>query len=745
MGAAFTLLGPITAESGGRQLDLGYPKQRHILAVLLLSPNRVVGTDDLIDRVWGDDPSDSVRATLHSYLSRLRGTLAGAGVELVRAQGGYSVSVDEADIDVHRFRRLVAEARTVPDEVAAARLDEALDLWRGSPLAGLETLWAVAVRTGLAGERLAARLDRTDARLRLGQHTGLLGDLSADTEAHPLNERLASQYLLALHRNGRTSDALAHFRALTRRLADELGSAPGPELRSLHERILRADPVLAAQPVAAAAPSSPVPRQLPPTPRSFTGRARALAALDDGGGLVAVITGPGGIGKSSLAIEWAHQHLDRFPDGQLYVNLRGFDRSAPVTVGAAVRGFLDALGVAPGSVPADLDTQIGLYRSLVAGRRLLVVLDNAADTAHVNALLPGSPGGTALVTSRRPLLGLVATQGARSVRLGLLSDAESRDLLAGHLGADRLAEEPEATTALVDRCGGLPLALGIVAARAATRPDFPLATLADELRDLGRALDALDLGEAELSLRTVFSWSYRTLGEQAARLFRLLGLHPGPDVGRGAAASLLGVPVPEARRALTELTDGHLLTEHAPGRFTLHDLLRAYACELTAATDTDADRDPAVRRLLDHYVHTAHAAALLLSPHRHPIDLAPPAPGTTPTPPHTYDEALTWFHTEQALLRTAVTDAARAGYPTHAWQLAWAQADFLSHNGNWQDLHDTQRAALSAATEAGDIAGQANAHQSLAQAHLGLGNPDEAHEHEQQAATYYHQARPGGG
>jgi DNA-binding SARP family transcriptional activator/tetratricopeptide (TPR) repeat protein len=741
MGVSFRLFGPVAAERDGRRLDLGYPKQRHVLAALLVRPNRVVSADELIDRVWGEHASDGVRAALHSYLSRLRRTLADAGVELTREHGGYAVAVPESDVDIHRFRSLVAEARSAADdELVAKTLDDALALWHGVPLAGIDTLWAVAERAVLLDERHAARLDRADALLRLGRHTALLGELSSDAEAHPLDERLACQYLLALHRSGRTADALAHYHRLATRMSDELGSSPSPELRDLHQRILRADPALLA-PETVSVRATPVPRQLPPAPRRFTGRAPELARLDElagrDTGLVVVVAGPGGVGKTWFELHWAHRGIDRFPDGQQYVNLRGFDAADPVSPSAAVRGFLDALGVLPGAVPDGLDAQVGLYRSLVSDRRLLVVLDNAADTAQVTPLLPGSPAATVLVTSRGPLPGLVATQGAHPVLLGLLRDDEATAVLAEHLGPERPAKEPEAAAELVRACAGLPLALGILAARAATRPDFPLSAFADELRDQPAPLDVLDLGAAELSLRTVFSWSYRTLGERAARLFRLLGIHPGPDVSRDAMASLLGVPVAEIRPVLAELTGGYLLTERAPGRYVLHDLVRAYACELSWSVDTEDDRLVAVRRLLDHYLHTAHAAASRFFPHRHPIDLEPPAPGTVTTALTGYEEALDWFRAEHELLRSAVTDAARAGFPVHAWQLAWTTVDFLSRQGHWEDLHHTQRAALSATEATGDRIGQAHAHRSLGRVHARLGPREAAHEHYDRALELF--------
>jgi hypothetical protein len=370
-----------------------------------------------------------------------------------------------------------------------------------------------------------------------------------------------------------------------------------------------------------------VPRQLPVAARHFAGRAGALTVLAglaaeaggaDGAGramVISVIEGTAGIGKTALAVHFAHQVAGDFPDGQLYVNLRGFDPAGPpMTPGEAVHIFLDALGVRAGQLPASLDAQVGLYRSLLAGRRMLVLLDNARDAGQVRPLLPASPGCLVLVTSRSQLTGLAAAEGAMPLALDLLTGEEAKELLAARLGGDRLAADPAAAQELTGLCARLPLALAIAAARAATQPALPLADLAAELRDAGGRLDALDAGDAAASVRAVFSWSYQQLDAAAARMFRLLGLHPGPAIGTPAAASLAGLPPRPARTVLTELTRAHLLAEPAPGRFAFHDLLRAYAAERAQADEGGTERHAAVHRMLDHYLHTACPAALLIHP-----------------------------------------------------------------------------------------------------------------------------------
>ncbi|GAA2182698.1 ATP-binding protein [Micromonospora lupini] len=495
----------------------------------------------------------------------------------------------------------------------------------------------------------------------------------------------------------------------------------------------------------------PVPRQLPPALPGFVGRAAQLAQLDaacagpdtsgdDGRAPATVVTlsGTAGVGKTTLAVHWAHRVADRFPDGQLYVDLRGFDSTGTVvTAVEAVRGFLEALEVPPERIPTHLPAQVGLYRSLLAGRRMLVLLDNARDADQVRPLLVGSPTCLVLVTSRNRLAGLVAAEGARPVGVDLLSAAEAWQLLARRLGADRLAVEPQAVDEMIERCARLPLALAVLAARSAAHPAFPLATLAAELRGAPRPLDSFDAGDAGTDVQAVFSWSYRSLTPQAARLFRLFGCHPGPDIGVAAAASLAGLPREQVPRLLTELAHAHLVTEHAPGRFGAHDLLRAYAAEQAERLDPAEARRAAIRRGLDHYLHTAHAAALLLQPGRDPVTLAAAPPGVAPEQITDHAQALAWFTVEYPVLLAAVAHARRAGFDGHAWQLAWTLVDFLQRRGRWPDLAVAQRTALAGARRAGDRLGQANAHRDLARVLSRLGRVDEAASNYRQALALF--------
>jgi transcriptional regulator with XRE-family HTH domain/tetratricopeptide (TPR) repeat protein len=491
-----------------------------------------------------------------------------------------------------------------------------------------------------------------------------------------------------------------------------------------------------------------VPRQLPAAVAGFTGRTAELAALtrilDDaamdapGTVVISAIGGTAGVGKTALAVHWARQVAGRFGDGQLYVNLRGYDPAGvPAEPTAVIRGFLDAFGVPTERIPARPEAQAGLYRSLLADRKMLVVLDNARDEQQVRPLLPASPASLVLVTSRSQLSGLAAADGARLVSLDVLTDGEAVQLLTARLGRDRAAAEPGAVSEIAKLCACLPLALAVAAARAAARPQFPLAALADELADSAGRLDALDAGDPAASVRGVFSWSTRQLSDGAARMFRLLGLHPGPDISAAAAASLAATSVTEARRLLGELTRAHLIAEHVPGRYAFHDLLRACAAEQARQTESDADRREATGRVLDYYLHTAARGALLLNPAQEPVVLAPPRPGAAAAQHADYPQALAWFEAEYQVLLAAVILAAGSGSDAHAWQLPWAMASFLRARGHRQELAATQRSALAAATRLGDTAAQALSGRFLAIACADLGDQDEARGHFAGSLTLY--------
>ncbi|MEU5260964.1 tetratricopeptide repeat protein [Amycolatopsis sp. NPDC021455] len=493
----------------------------------------------------------------------------------------------------------------------------------------------------------------------------------------------------------------------------------------------RTDVTPAAEPVPPPATGSAaaVPRQLPGAVAGFTGRAaqlKELTGLLDRNETVA-INGTAGVGKTALAVHWSHRIADRFPDGQLYVNLRGFDPSGqPVQPAEAIRGFLDALGVPAQRIPAGLAEQAALYRSQLADRRILVVLDNARDTSQVRPLLPGSAGCLAVVTSRDHLGGLIVSEGARALPVDLMTTAEAHDLLASRLGPERLAAEPQAAGELIELCVHLPLALSIVAARATCTPARSLTELARQLRDVRDRLRALDIGDTSVDVSAVFSWSYRTLSAAAARMFRLLSVHPGPVLSLSAAASLAGTGRDQAREALAELVKAQLLTEPATGRFAYHDLLRAYSADRARGEETEQARRAAVHRMLDHYLHTAHAATLLLNPPNDRLSLAGPRPGVIVEALADDEQAWQWFTTERPGFAAAVDLATDTGFDTHAWQLACSVANFCIRAGHWTRMVTTQQVAIAAAERAGEPHGQAWSLRELGRAYIRLGRHSDA-------------------
>ncbi|CCH28454.1 BTAD domain-containing putative transcriptional regulator [Actinosynnema sp. NPDC047251] len=682
----FGLLGPVEAREGGRPVDVGHARQRAVLAALLLEDGRPVSVDRLVDRVWGERPPLRARDTLYGYVSKLR-----ARIPIERRPAGYVLATQATDL--HEFRELVRQARSAPAAQAAPRYDRALGLWRGEALAGLDSPWFAATRDALRAERKAVELDRNDVVLDLGGHVALLPELLARGQDDPVDERLAAQVITALHRAGRTSEALQHYEHLRRSLAEELGADPGPALRDLHRELLGPEPA--------------VPRQLPAPQRWFTGREREIRELTDTGSTVVItaIGGAGGIGKTALALHWAHLHVEDFPDGQLYVNLRGFDPAGePVAPGAALRGFLGALGVQ--DPPQDLDAQAALYRSLVADKRLLVVLDNARDSAQVAPLLPGGPRCTALITSRRQLLGVITEHGAKSVSLAVLDEPAARALLTSRLG-DRVAAEPDVVRALLELCGGLPLALSIVAARAVTRPDLPLAVLAEELAE--NRLDALD--DLSSSLRTVFACSLRVLSADAVGLFGLLGLTVAAELSLRSVAALAGLPVARTRALARELESAHLVQQHVPGRYRLHDLVRLYAAEVAPADDVP------LRRFVGYFAATAYAGDRLIEPHRPPVD--PPAgePVALPDVP----AAMAWFDGEYESLLAAQRQAVGRRWHDLVWVLAWALTNYHLRRGHAAEDLAVWREALPAAEALADVPKQVAAHKFVGMALVDVG------------------------
>jgi DNA-binding SARP family transcriptional activator/tetratricopeptide (TPR) repeat protein len=747
VGMEFRVLGPVEVRSGEHALAVGHPRQRAVLAVLLLEAGRVVPADLLIDRVWGEDPPASVRNVLSGYVARLKAVIGGANDDSVwvsRRHGGYLLHAQPDLVDVHRFRDLVAAAGDEADDRAQGLLRDALALWQGPALAGLESPWLNATRHTLELERHAAVLDLNDVRLRQGEQGGLIGDLTGQVAAAPADERLIGQLMLALYRCGRQTEALRQFDQARRFLADELGADPGPPLRTLHEQILNADPALAppSTSVGNGQPADQVPHQLPADVSAFTGRAGEIAALDEfllpvassegtavrasTAAVICAVSGTAGVGKTALAVRWAHRAAAQFPDGQLYVNLRGYDPDRPVTAADALAGFLRALGVPGQAIPSDEEERAARYRSLLAGRRMLVVLDNAASVDQVRPLLPGTPGCAVLVTSRDSLAGLVARHGARRIDLDLLPLPDAVSLLGQLIGLPAAAD-PDAVATLAGLCARLPLALRVAAELAATRPAETLGGLVAEVRNEQARLDLLDAGgDPRTSVRAVFSWSLDALDAGTARVFRLACLHPAADFEPWAVAALAGTPVEQVRRQLSDLNRAHLIQSAAPGRYGMHDLLRAYARDLAERREGEEEMHAATSRMNDHYLNAAAVAMNAVFPaerdRRPPIE--PAASAVQPMADSA--AALAWLDAELAALIAVTAHAAEHGRPRHAIRMAATLARYLDSSARYVEARSLHGFAYWAACQVGDRAAEGRALNGLGAAAFCLAGYDVA-------------------
>jgi DNA-binding SARP family transcriptional activator/Tfp pilus assembly protein PilF len=692
---------------------------------LLVAANRVVSLDELAEALWGCDPPPSARVSIQNHVMRLRKTMGDEGSRVVTQPPGYLIRVNPGELDITRIQAHLdaarAAARDSSWDAAATKAQAALSLFRGEPLADVDSE-ALTLREipRLAELRLRALEARIDADLHLGRYAQVITELRQLTGLHPLRERLHGLLMLALYSDGLQAEALAAYQHARDVLAEELGVEPGPGLRELQQRILSADPALAitgpARP-AKAEPQRGTPRELPPTVPGFTGRSAELEALTrllDRSGeqapqavVISAIGGTAGVGKTALAVHWAHQAAARFSDGQLYVNLRGYDLGQPVPATDALAGFLRALGVPGPDIPAGEDERAVRYRSILAGRRMLVVLDNARSAEQVRPLLPGTPACSVVVTSRDALAGLVARDGAHRLDLDLLPLDDAVRLLRVLIG-ERADAEPDAVAALARQCCRLPLALRVAAELAGARSVTPLAGLVAELADQRKRLDLLDAGaDPRTAVRAVFSWSYHHLDAATARTFRLLGLHPGTDFDTYAVAALTGTTAEQVSHTLGLLARAHLIQPASPGRYGLHDLLRAYARELAAAHDGEGQQHEALTRLFDHYLHTAAAAMDALYPaerHRRPRIPAP----STPVPPVTDPVgARGWLDAERGTLVAVTVHAAEHGWPSHATRLAATLFRYLETGGHYPEAIIIHSRAQIAARQAGDTAAEA--------------------------------------
>nr|WP_221383337.1 BTAD domain-containing putative transcriptional regulator [Actinoplanes polyasparticus] len=688
-GVQIRVLGPVRLGNA----PIASAKQRALLAALALEPGEVVSRGTLVEAIWGTDAPGA--NAIQVQVSRLRARLDG---DLVSVPDGYRL---KAPTDLALFLDMVRRAASASPEQACALFGEALALWRGEVVADVESVRESPAAAAVTRQRLAAVVDYADAAFRLGRHGSVLAILYEATTAQPFDGPLHARLITALAGTGRQAAALEAYEGLRRRLADELGVDPDPAPRDAYLRILRTS-------------STPAPRHLPAATRFFTGRDAELRHLDKwraAGTPVVAVVGTAGVGKTTLARHWALRAATHFPDGQLYADLRGFD---PATLAAAdpdeiLYGFLDALGVPV--MPVTAAARIALYRSTLAGRRVLIVLDNARDAAQVEPLLPSGDAAMTLVTSRNELAGLAVAVGAEVLALPLPTAGEASDLVRRRLRADRCADRA-ALDELVERCARLPVALAVVAARAARHPGSPLTVFAEELRAAEHTLDALGVA-------AVFACSYRSLSPAAARLFRVLPLHPGPVLRREVLVSLAG----SVRVPLAELTGVGLVEEHGPGRYALHDLLRAYASSQASEADTPAPR----RRLVDHYLHSASVADRLLHPGRRPLELGDPALGVVvETHGGAPARALRWFDEEQQALIALVRGLAAAGEDHDTWRVAWTLTSYLDRRGQWQSLVEVNTLAVAAAERVGDTAAVGRVLGGLARATAALGRYDDA-------------------
>ncbi|MEW2428742.1 BTAD domain-containing putative transcriptional regulator [Micromonospora sp. NPDC047644] len=741
------ILGPLRFWRDGVEVNPGPQQQRLLLALLLARAGRPISTESLIDLIWGGDAPAAARNVIHKYVGALRRLMEptlstrDAGSYLRRHGNGYLLTAGTGMVvDLLAFRESTQAARV---SLSAERREEALDhyvealqLWRGSPGDALAYCpAATSVFAALDGELVDVCVVAAELAVTLGQPSRVLPALRLATSIAPLHEQVQASLIYTLAAAGQQAEALSVFQTVRARLAEDLGLDPGEGLQEAHRQVLSqavtpaATVGLAGVPSALARTPLPRPAQLPPDLPIFVGRTEELATLSewlgacDGartGPLIVALDGMGGVGKSTLATRFAHQVAHRFVDGQLCLDLRGHDgESETVPAAEALRSLLSSQGVRVSSMPETLEALVGTWRSLTAGQRVLILLDNVQDFAQVRPLLPNSAESLVLVTSRKPLVGLAALDGAYLLHLDPPDMPTARALLRRRIermpnrSAADLTAPGDALDEIIELCGRLPLALAILGGRLSARPRLSLPALAAELRDGTQRLASFPGGRGVRDPRAAFAWSYDQLSPEAARLFRLFSAALSPGISAEAGASLAGVPPLVARTLLAELADAALLDEDDRGHFTSHVLVKAYAQELFLAEESEGDRNAAVTRLLQHYLHSSQYAMAMLMP-KGTLAVPPPAHGVVPERPRTYDEAVRWFDNEHETLHEAVRVAGELGSGIVPWQLALRMQAWLQRRGRFHDWQDVMRLSLRSARDSGDRAGEAHALRSLA-------------------------------
>ena len=739
----FRLLGPLEIRAGEDWRGIGAPKWRSVLATLLIHPGQIVSADTLISEVWGDAPPARAGNLISIYVLRLRRLMDDEDSRLLVTRApGYQLQLAASDTDALVFEAMVRDGRRAfaagDPAGTASQLTAALALWHGRPLADVPSTPLVeAEAERLAELQLGALELRITAELACGGHAQAVAEIRRLLADHPLREGLWLLLMRALDGAGRHAEALEVYGQARDAISEQLGVDPGAELRQLHAELLAKDSAPPAGIISVgtvpppggttppetppsmgglpAPPYPPSPEQLPADVADFTGRDEQVkhlcnllagpgASSDPGAVRIAVVAGAGGLGKTSLAVHAAHRVRRKFPDGQLYVDLLGAT-SNPVPAGDVLARFLRDLGVDGRDIGVDEAERAARYRTTLARRRMLVVLDNARDAAQVRPLLPGTASSAVLVTTRSRMPDLAST---KLVDLNVLDDEEALKLFTKVVGEERPAAEPEATAELLEACAGLPLAIRICAARLATRSGWSIQAMADRLRDVHRRLDEMRAGD--LAVRASFQVSFASLpastdarGIDPARAFCLLGLWPGASISSAAAAALFGIPEYSAEDALEVLVDTHLLESRAPGRYRFHDLLRVYAAERAEADLPPGERSAAVGRLLGWYMRTADAVASAVYPHRYNIPLdASAEDDVSPLSFTTAEDALAWYDSERANLVAATRQAASSGLHDIAWRLPTPLFMIFESRGNWADSIATHRIALDSARRAGN-------------------------------------------
>ncbi|TMR22215.1 tetratricopeptide repeat protein [Nonomuraea turkmeniaca] len=732
----FRILGSVELWADGEACELGSAKERHVLAVLLLTPGQPVSIETMINRVWDDAPPSKARESVHSYIARLRSRLNrrldSTGARLSSRSGAYVLETDPQTIDLHRFRRLNAQARAISDsgdpEDALRLLREAESLWRGDPLSGLSGEWVTKLRTSLESEHRAAIGMRLAMELDMGRHAELVGELYGLVHQYPYDESFVEHLMIVLYRCGRQGEALEAYHQASHRLVKDLGAEPGPVLRGTYERILRGDSDLATPPAHHHVAAEPLTDNLPRDIPDFTGREAEMSHLYDelerspSTAMIKAIDGMAGVGKTALAVHMAHELADRYPDGRWYLHLRAHDpHQPPIEPAQGLEVLLRLLGEDPQRIPEALEQRAALWRARLANRQMLIVLDDAASADQVRPFLPGRPGSLVLITSRRRLAGL---EGVRPLSLDALMPPEAALLFRRIVGQERRLDAGDVKQ-LVHLCGHLPLAVTIMANKLRHRPARGVGDLVVKLSRPKGQLVEMYAGDSDLL--TAFDLSYQELSSERRKAFRRLGLHVGADLTIGAAAALIGCDPTQAEHALEELIDRHLVEEPNSGRVCFHDLLRAYARERATEEEPAEEPQRAVRRLLDFYLYAADRADRVLYPHRRRDNVSVSHPPDSPSV-DSPRSAAEWLRAERVNVLMCVHYSAEHAYPVHAIQLSQAIATYLERSAHWEDAARVHELARRACQEIGDRGGEARVELELSLVRSRTGHYAEAFE-----------------